>query len=160
MLSHEDVLRVIDPLNFTKISSLSPTFNCSQIVNLRRSFTWTNVVTRTDDLIHIAGKIIRWRSSDCRRLHFEPDSARFFSSPSRISIVWSNCQIYIHRLLWSLSSLRVTLSPYSHLRLQLSTLLIYPQLFLIGWRHDVIDQPRRWLVSRHQMPLIRSSFSM
>ena len=35
--------------------------------------------------------------------------ARLFSSPS-LSTVWSNCENYIHRLLWSLISFKVTLS--------------------------------------------------
>jgi len=60
-------------LNFTKISSSSLTFQCSQFVTQRRSFTWTNVTTRLYDL---HPSTVRWRSSDCWQLHFEPGSAR------------------------------------------------------------------------------------
>jgi len=46
------------------------------------------------------------RHSDCRQ-HLGHE--RLFSSPS-LSTVWSNCENYIHRLLWSLISFKVTLS--------------------------------------------------
>jgi len=89
MLSHEDHGRCASSwrsIDFTKISSLSPTFNCSEIVILRRSFTWTNVVTRTDDLLRQS--TVRWRSSDCQQLHFEPGSTLlYYSLP--LAIVWS-----------------------------------------------------------------------
>jgi len=85
---HEDLIVVAD-------------FKSSQLVMCRWFFTWTNISIRTNDLLHPS--TVRWHSSDCRQLHFEPSSARLFSSPS-LSIVWSNYQNYIHRLLWSLLS--------------------------------------------------------
>lgn len=89
ILSHEGVLQVVNPL-FTKISSSSLTFSCSQVVTLRWFFMWMNVSTQTDHLLHLS--TVRSRSSDCWQLHFKPASARLFSTPS-LSIVWSNYQI-------------------------------------------------------------------
>jgi len=79
--SHEGVLRIVEPLNFAKISLSSPTLKCSQFVTWRQSFTWMNVVTWSYDLLHLS--TVRWHLSDYRQVHFEPGSVRLLSSPSR-----------------------------------------------------------------------------
>jgi len=132
--------------DFKEISSSSPTSNCSQIVTPRWPLTWTNVVTWTA-WRSSSSSTVRWRTSDCRQLHF--GSARLFSSPS-LSIVWPNYQIYIQRLLWLLTSTNVTLSPKNVIiNFQLRWLSTVPHWsILIGRCHDVIDQAQRWLVNR------------
>ena len=87
------------------------------------------------------------------QFHFQRCSARLLSSPS-LNIVWSNYYNYIHILLWSLTSLKVTLAPemFSKPRSQLSTIVKFHYNFtsthLIGRCNDVINQARRWLVNR------------
>ena len=99
----KDLLRVVDPLNSMKISSSSPT---SQLFTVRHLETILHMNKCRDTNWRSSSPVdstVGWRSSDCWQLHFEPSSARLFSSPS-LSIVWSNYQNYIHRLLWSLLS--------------------------------------------------------
>jgi len=131
-LSHEDVICVVDLLNFAKILSSPPTFQrSSSLCAGKISFTWTNAMTRSYDLLHPS--TVTWRSSDCRQLHFEPGSARLLSSPS-ITIVWSNYHNYIHNLLWSLTSLKVTSLPkmFSNWDHNFQLLLSFTSTDLIG----------------------------
>jgi len=109
-LWHKDVLRIVNPLNFTKILSSSPSLHPKTVLQS-----------------HERHNTIMWLSSpiDGKMTLFSLLASLRWAWPSpSLIIVWSNYQNCIHRLLWSLTSLKVSLSPkmFSKLRSQLSAL--------------------------------------
>ena len=77
ILSHEYVLRVVVPLTPRRSR------RCCRLLTVHRCHPETILdVNKRGDLNWRSSSpsTVRWRSSDCRQLHFEPGSARLFSS--------------------------------------------------------------------------------